>query len=275
MNNNCDIWFELASHQNRLFISKSFYKNATNRNTTRYFNQSNRFYQRNDFVYQNNQNRRRSSNVEVTIRVKNSKNSNKNTNDREFDRDSRNRIYDKKKRDKIKMTFWDKNAKNFKIKNKNKTEIYIAQKDDDDASASEINDSMNSELQYFDFDYDEFYDSEKIIEANHVIALNVFCRRCAISFSSNNMLHKHIRFNFCDKINKFSVYVSDSNDFNTRFEMRIIRFEIDSNKNIETKYDFRSWHYATIMISLHKNEKSDFECLNIEAEMIFADTKYF
>ena len=275
LNNNCDIWFELASHQNRLFINKPFYKSAANRNTTRYSNQSNRPYQRNDFAYQNNQNRRRSSNVEVTIRVKNSKNSNKSTNDREFDRDSRNRIYDRKKRDRIRMTSRDKNAKNLKIRDKNKTKTYIAQENDDDAIASEINDSMNSDLQYFDPNYDESYDSEKIIEANHVIALNVSCRRCATSFPSNNMLHKHIRSNFCSKINKPSVYVSDSNDFNTRSEMRIIRSEIDPNKNIETKYDFRNWHYATTMINLHKNEKPDPECLNTEADVTLADTKYF
>ena len=273
LDNNCDIWFELAnSNQNfkRFSISKPFYQDAAKRNTNRYFSQSNRSLSKQDFTYQN-QNRKKSSNVEITVKMKSTKESN----DREFERDSRNRIYDRKKRDRIRMTFRDKNTKDFKTKDKDKTKAYIAHEENDNASASEFNDSMNSDLQYFDFDYDEFYDSEKIIEANHVIALNVFCRRCTISFSSNNMLHKHIRSNSCSKISKSSVYVSDNNDFNTKFKIRIIRFEIDSNKNIETEYDFRSWHYATIMISLHENEKPDFECLNIEADVTFADIKYF
>ena len=213
--------------------------------------------------------------------------STKGSNDREFERNSRNRIYDRKKRDRIRMTFQDKNAENLKIKDKDKTKTYIAHEEYNNAFAFELNDSMNSDLQYFDLDYDEFYDSEETVETNHVMTLKVFCRRCSFSFSSNNLLHKHIRSKSCEvifikKLIKFShkdfyefaVYVSISKNSSTS-TVQIIRSKIDFNTSIETEYDFRDWQYATAMISLNKNEKSDLECLDIEADIILDDVKYF
>ena len=221
LNNNCDIWFELInSNQNfkRFFISKPFYQKISKRNTNRYFNRS---LSKHDFAYQN-QNRKKFQNVDITIKMKNAKNSS----DRDFDKNDRNRYdknydrnYDRRNRDRIEFRDNNKAKKDFKNKNKEKTKAYIAQKNIDD------NDHSNSDLQYFDFDYDEFYDFEETVKTNHVITLNIFCRRCSSFFSSNNLLHKHIRSKSCEvtfikKMIKFfhkdfyelTVYVSISKD---------------------------------------------------------------
>ena len=107
----------------------------------------------------------------------------KNLNDRDFDKDDRNRYdknydrnYDRRNRDRIEFRNNNKIKKNFKNKNKEKTKTYIAQKKIDD------NDHSNSDLQFFDLDYDEFYDFEKTVENNHAMTLNVFCRRCSFFF---------------------------------------------------------------------------------------------
>ena len=275
--NNCDIWFELANHQNRFFIDKSFYKSAANRTITRYFNQSNRFSQRNDFAYQINQNRRRSSNVEITIKAKNSKNSNKGTSDREFDRDIRNRFHDrnnrKRNRNRKKEDLnRNKERENLKIHDKEKAKVYIAQKKQKNIN----NESANENLHYFDFDHDEFYDFENIIDANLVTACDIVCRRCFSFFFSNNLLHKHIRAKNCLKNVSSLIETSIFNSNNSNHANRhIIRFKIDFNKNIETDYEFRKWQYVIAMINLHKDDKFDIDCLNTEIDVTLADEKYF
>ena len=110
MNNNCDIWFELANLNQsvkRFCNSKSFYQNIAKRNS-RYFN---RFLSKQSSAY-HKQNRKKLQNVEITIKMKNIKNSN----DREFDQNNRNKNYDKKDPNRVKFKDKDMNKKNKKTK---------------------------------------------------------------------------------------------------------------------------------------------------------------
>lgn len=87
------------------------------------------------------------------------------------------------------------------------------------------------------------------------------------------MLHKHIRPKACFK----NITFIKSSIYNITAEnnKRIIRFRIDSNKDIEIEYNFKNWQYVTILIALHKNEKFDFDCLDTKADVTLIDMNYF
>ena len=154
-------------------------------------------------------------------------------------------------------------------KNKVKVKAYMTQ---ENFSNQLKNENMNDQdLNYFDSKYDESSDFENIIEINYA-SLEIACRRCQFSFSSNNLLHKHIRAQTCSK-NSFIKSVVH----NTTIEIikRIIRFRIDLNKNIETEYDFRNWQYVTALIVLNKDEKFESDCLDTKTEVTLIDMNYF
>ena len=179
----------------------------------------------------------RSLNVEVTIKMKNSKNS-KDTSDRDFDRNARNRFHDRNNKKRERTDNRNKERKDLKVHDKEKAKAYITQKEQKNIN----NDSANENLHYFDFDYDKFYDFENIIDANLVTAIDIVCRRCFSSFSSNNLLHKHIRAKICLKsvssLIETSIFNSNNSNHANR-HINIVRFKIDLNKDIEIDYEFR------------------------------------
>ena len=279
LDSNCDIWFELVSanreffNQSKRFINKSYYQNLSKRNTNRF--QNNRyFFFKLDIAYQSNSQNRSDHNSNVEINIKIDKNNSKSTIEREFDRNNRNR--DDKNKDNKSRDWERKNREKAMIKheqkydkNKVKVKAYMTQKN----FSNELNnENMNDQdLNYFDSEYDESSNSENIIEINYA-SLEIACRRCQFSFSSNNLLHKHIRAQICSK----NIFIK-SVVHNTTIETikRIIRFRIDLNKNIETEYDFRDWQYVTALIVLNKDEKFESDCLDTGADVTLIDMSYF
>ena len=154
-------------------------------------------------------------------------------------------------------------------KSKVKVKAYMTQ---ENSSNELINENMNDQdLNYFDSEYDESSDSENIIEINYA-SLEIACRRCQFSFSSNNLLHKHIRAQACSK-NIFIKFVVHNTTIETI--KRIIHFRVDFNKDIKTKYDFRNWQYVTALIVLNKEKKFESNCLDTETDVTLIDMNYF
>lgn len=68
------------------------------------------------------------------------------------------------------------------------------------------------------------------------------CQRCVYVFSFNNRFYKHIckcvKFALLINSTNFSIlteaYSNNTHDFES-----LIRFKVNSNKNIKTKYDFK------------------------------------
>ena len=290
LNNNCDIWFELVNANQ--FTFKRYNKQSTsNKYTDRHFNSNDRYFSYKSNAYQKNSQSRQISHVEVIVKLKNSKfessereseRDNKrydknrkkyDQNKKEFNKDRRNYDKSRKKYDKSKYERRNKIREKDKNKEKSKAQIYITQKNDDHENSSNYHD-----LNYFDSDYKKSSDSECIIDANYT-SLEVTCRRCQSFFSSNNLLHKHIRVNICSQslfnFSKSEKNMIESSAYNTTENIRIIRFKINSNKNIESEYDFREWQYVTASVTLSKNETSKSAYLDTEAEITLVDIQYF
>ena len=287
LNNNCDIWFKLINANQ--FIFKRYNKQTSDKYTDRHFN-NDRYFSFKNIAYQKNSQNRQISQIEIIIKLKNSKFK---SSEREFERNSRNNRHNRDKReyDKNKKDFHDKDRRNYdksrknydrskyrsrnknREKNKNKekakTQTYMTQKKDDHEN------SNCHDLNYFDSDYKESNDSKCIIDANYT-SLEIICRRCQSFFSSNNLLHKHIRINVCFRslfnFSKFKKNITTA--YSTR-KVKIIRSKINLNKNIESEYDFKEWQYVTASIALNKNETSKSACLDTEVEVILIDIQYF
>ena len=136
------------------------------------------------------------------------------------------------------------------------------------------------------------------------------CRRCKKIFSFNNELHRHFRvdcqstnfrffekfkfiidvetyfvknFNFNEsftidvtkKINKFDKSIMKKFLTNKFDEFTIIRFNVDSSKNINTKYKFRDLNYVKIKISFVMIIILKNVCLNININVSFMNRNFF
>ena len=134
------------------------------------------------------------------------------------------------------------------------------------------------------------------------------CRRCKKIFTFNNELHRHFRADcsliFSKKSKFFSdaeIYsvknvssstidatkkISESSQSNivtfveltssfTSFESIIIRFNVDSFADIDTRYEFRDWNYVKVKISFVVIVVSKDVCLNIDANVSFMNRNFF
>ena len=61
----------------------------------------------------------------------------------------------------------------------------------------------------------------------------------------------------------------------TFFLYFIIEFTVNSVKNIDINYDFRDWEYIKVKITLSFYIKFDFECLNIDSDIILMNRDFF
>ena len=140
------------------------------------------------------------------------------------------------------------------------------------------------------------------------------CKQCVTIFSFNNKLHQHIEKCFIIKKidimliktrklfneviilqnvlqNTFTIIDETSfNDLKSFAEIYVIsiikiiktfslcfivKFTVNSIKNIDTNYDFRDWEYARVKIALSSHMKFDFECLNIDFDIILMNKNFF
>ena len=282
LDNNCDIWFELISafsnqtlrmYAKRFFTNKSFYQNAADRNTNRNFNQSSRsFTSRQDNAYQNNQNRIERAKMKIIIKIENQKK----INERDFDkkkqintdkrrRNDRSFENDKQKQERA----FDRNEKKRYRDEKLKIKAYVIENEQN--FENECSDYHQfEELSYFDsnYDFDESDDSEITVLAN---TIDFVCRRCIKIFASNNQFHHHLRIANCDKLLRIAIACSNS----IVVDVSLIHFTVDSNKDIETEYDFKEWQYVIVQVSLFSEVKSNFDCIDSETEIILMNEKFF
>ena len=260
------ISFRKSNSQN---VYQTFFQNVANRNTNRNFSQSSRsFFSKQENAYQNNSQNRitRLSQVEITLKVDNSKKS-----ERDFDRDDRNKSYDFKKRYKEKLRHKERNRfMNDKNNKKFKAKTYLTQQNCDD---NDSNDDVK-ELNYFDSNYENFDDFENTILINNVILFEISCRRCHRIFSSNNQFHKHLRSRTCYDMFKKANAFFNAHD-NAKSKIFLISFNVNSNQNIDTNYDFRKWQCCTAKVSLSKVEKFFSFCIDIEAKITLIDEIFF
>ena len=143
----------------------------------------------------------------------------------------------------------------------------MTQKNDDHENFSNYRD-----LNYFDSNYEKSSDSECIIDANYT-SLEIICRRCQSFFSSNNLLYKHIRIDVCSS-KKFKKSIMNTTAYNTT-KIKIVRSKVNSNKDIESEYDFKEWQYVTASIALNKDETSKSAYFDTKVEITLVDTQYF
>ena len=88
------------------------------------------------------------------------------------------------------------------------------------------------------------------------------CRRCNEFFYSNNKLHKHVKKRRVDSIV----------NFNALKNVFIIEFIVSKKHN--KSYDFRSWHYVCIHVSISSKLSIDKLCLNSETIMSIENRRY-
>ena len=282
LNSQTSIWFEMTKLSQSAFrkYSKSYYRNERNAN---YFNRINRFFKSNN-AYRNYQNREREKpRMKVTIKIEEKSISNERefakNNERRFAKDNRNKVYNNERhryrsRDRYKTE--NKNQHLNSYRNKEKIKAFVFAKKNMSNNDSDIEDYHQFEdLAYFDSNHDDYdYDDNSKISIHLIIASEFNCRQCKISFSSNNLLQKHLR----DNCNDFHISIFNAYSVEALFDHEItaiIKSKIDANKDIEIEYEFRDWQYATENVNLTKNEKSFSACWDTEAEITLTDTKFF
>jgi hypothetical protein len=171
----------------------------------------------------------------------------------------------------------NKYQRNFKDKNR----AYVTKED-------EHNDEMKNyshENEYyhesdFDLNYYNFQNQNNESKANFSTLTQIFiCRRCKRSFSSNNQLHKHVRYNLCEN-SKFTNHqvikdkISNESTAHLVIDISIIEFSVDFFKDIDIDFEFRNWIYVKIMISLFiKNEKTQI-CLDTDCSVILTNENF-
>ena len=273
-----DIWYEMIVvkkydyEQFRKFSNKQF-NQLSDRDTDRQnvtYTQHSRFSFKTNDAYQNNQNRVERSKMKITIKIENQKE----INERDFDKAKQMNTDKRKRNDRSfendkqeqKRSF-DKNEKKKYRDEKLRFKAYVIENDQDFESSDY---HQSEELFYFDsnYDFDESDDSEATVLAN---TIDFVCRRCIKIFVSNNQFHHHLRIANCDKLLKIAIACSNS----IVTDVSLIHSTVDSNKNIDTEYDFKEWQYVIAQVNLISEVKSDFDCIDSEAEIILMNEKFF
>ena len=126
-------------------------------------------------------------------------------------------------------------------------------------------------MKNFDFDYENEYDDEFEITVSLVIISKIICRRCKSIMTFNNALHKH--FKVCVEQVAILKNVATISNANKNISIRILN--VDVNKNIDTEYTFREYHYAFANVFLIEHEFFISVYANTETEIILIDTIFF
>ena len=158
-----------------------------------------------------------------------------------------------------------------------KTRVYLITDDDQADNDQDENEDdcenyhQSHDLSFFDsdYDFDETDNSEIMILIT--TAISYVCRRCNLTFTSNNQLHKHLRFAKCIKTHSCAYF----NDLNDNVSFPLIHFKIDPNKDVETEYDFKEWQYATAHVFLFMNIASNLSCIDFETDITLIDEDFF
>ena len=265
--------------------SKQYYSNQKRSQNSQSYRNKNHTYQNRSQMSRND----RFFRVKIIIKMKNSR---KSSSEQDFFKSKNNEKYDKKnerlfENDKQKR---DKNDRQEKYDKKNKyddrfkVKIYLIHDDNQNTDNEIITDDcenyhQSQNLQYFDFDYDFEKLSDFEITVLTTTTTEFSCRRCDRIFFFNNQLHKHIRVMKCiktqstSKTKKSETYLNIfaiNDDF-----ISLISFKVDLNKDIEIEYKFKNWKYVTINVNLSLNSKSDFSCIDFEANITFIDEEFF
>ena len=241
-----DIWYEMIVvkkydyEQFKKFSNKQF-NQLSDRDTDRQnitYTQHSRFSSKSNDVYQNNQDRIERSKMKIIIKIENQKEINEQNVDKtkQMNTDKKRRNDRSFKNDKL-----DRNEKKKYRDEKLRSKAYVIENDQNFENECS-NYHQFEKLFYFDsnYDFDESDDSEITVLIN---TIDFVCRRCIKIFAFNNQLHHHLRIANCDKFRKIVTAIACFNSI--VIDVSLIHFTVDSNKNIDTEYDFREWQYVT------------------------------
>ena len=281
LNSHVDIWHKMSKryfdismiNSNRKY-NKSVYQSHDEKNIERTsnFNRDDKSPHKFINAYNNSRQKRQERNdrprVNIIIKIENRTS----RNDREFDKNVANK-YKERNYDRNKQH--DRRTKDKDIKNKAKT--FVSSKNISNTECDLKNYHQFENLAYYDFDYEEDEYNEFDTTTNVAVITSIICRQCKVFFSSNNALHKHLKF--CRKkvihINEKNNNISTTYAETITFSTFIRRFNIDSNKNIDDKYNFKKWQYASAEIVLFSKIKFSLDCLNTDVEIILSNIKFF
>lgn len=222
--------FERGTSQDKSVFEKamtSFMNQYSNRENNRSY-----YFKNNVYQSKSSQENEQQVTTQLPLRIKNEA-----SKKQEEYKSSYDKGYDKTKR-------YEKN----KIYDKEKIKAYVAEKED-----VEKDHKSEKDINYYDSNYEE-EDPEKAF-ANITMTV-ILCRNCNQFFLFNNAFHRHLRFKKCKtpkpsfkpaQSRSLSLSQHNSNRFTFNFSSSsssnqnelIVRFEIDSSKDMRTGYEFR------------------------------------
>ena len=276
LDNHVNIWFEMIKSKRSSYSNRKFFVKSSHQNNDRYSDKSqndfNRDFYRMNKTYQNDFQKRRNDRSRMNVTTKIEKKSRQS--ERKFDRDVKNKSYDKIKsnRDRNEIRYKQKDERNKDEISKEKVKIFVTTENKSNDFDDDLKNYHQFEnLSYYDSNYEDEDMSESNITINLAMIFDIVCRQCQTSFSSNNALHRHLKF--CRKIDNTSAFNAAIPFSNT--SSLIFRFNVDVNKNVKSDYDFRKWQYASVDVILIIGMKSLSECINIETEITLSDITFF
>ena len=284
LDNHADIWFEMTKSKRSSYSNRKFFVRSSHQNNDKYpdktsdQNDSNRDSYRMNKAYQNDFQKRRNDRSRVNITTKIEKRSKQS--EKKFDKNVKNKSYDRIKSNrnryeikyKQKIEYKQKNERNKNDSSKKKIKAFVTTENKSNDFDDDLKNYHQFEnLSYYDSNYEYENMNEFDITINLTMISDIVCRQCQTSFSSNNALHKHLKF--CRKIDNTSA-LNAAISF-SKISSFIFRFNVDVNKNVKSDYDFKKWQYASVDVILIKDMKSLSECINIEAEIILSDITFF
>ena len=190
-----------------------------------------------------------------------------------------------------------------------KTRVYVVDEDEEKKFAESFRDekdfhekqkhekyyTTNENLNYYNSK--NYQKNEIFVNFTMIKSFLSRCRRCRKTFSSNNVLHVHLRIeceilNFAtkSKFQEIEVYsVKDVSFFSfikttkesesmTSISVTIfilIHFNVDFFDDVDFEYDFRDWNYVKAKVSLSSKIMSKNVCLNIDADVSLVDRIFF
>ena len=290
--NYSNIWFEMTNSQSQTQYEarKFFTKHHQNNDRNRIFISSfyfDRISQKDNAYQRDNQNRQFRQNerprLKITIKVEDKLR----TKEREFDRErnvmNKNKESNRnRERNKARKRYrYESRSDSYKDKDKVKA-FFSNEKievSDDESSMKDYHQSKD--LNYFNSDQNSHSDIENAY-VNISMSLIIACRACKLFFFSNNALHNHLRQN-CVRKNKIESFHDSSLTKSDCFvhsetmtaTLSILKFDVNSNQDIDIDYDFKNWQYVITEICLTENALSISECIDSDVEIILIDTDFF
>ena len=130
-------------------------------------------------------------------------------------------------------------------------------------------------------EYDEtnnefFYEKQTCDEMNETFAdfieIETVCKRCQKTFSFNNKLHVHLRFDMCFKKQKNNSFTNQTCALFIE-SIEIIKSNASFN-DFEFDVEFRNWNFLKTVLKFFSTDEETHVCLDIECDATLCDKKF-